>query len=138
VRVFVDTNVLLDTLAKRDPFYEDAARIWTLAEARRFEGIVSAVSLTNVYYIIRRQASKPVALTGLRAIVSSFSLAPCDQSVINAALAADFTDFEDAVQYHSARIARADCFVTRDAKHFPDRPLEVMSPSEFLATSAFD
>jgi predicted nucleic acid-binding protein len=134
--VFLDTNVLLDTLAKREPHYQDAARVWTLAEARRFEGLVSAVSLTNVYYIVRRQASKQAALTGVRAIVSSFMLAACDQSVIVKALAADTADFEDAVQYQSAISSRADCFVTRNARDFPQAPLDIMSPSEFLAAFA--
>ena len=54
MKVFIDTNVILDVLGKRIPFYNDAAAIWNLAEEQQIEAIVSAVSFTNIFYILRK------------------------------------------------------------------------------------
>ncbi|WP_408648069.1 PIN domain-containing protein [Thiocapsa bogorovii] len=54
MRIFVDTNLLLDVLAKREPFYAAAARVWTLAETGVCEAPVSAISFNNVFDIIRK------------------------------------------------------------------------------------
>ena len=50
LRLFLDTNILLDVLLRREPFYRSAARVWTLAETGAHEGFVSAISFNNVFY----------------------------------------------------------------------------------------
>jgi predicted nucleic acid-binding protein len=67
-----------------------------------------------------------------------FTVVACDERVIHQALDADFTDFEDAIQYHSAQRARAACLVTRNPDHFPTTDLPVLSPTEFLVAHSFD
>jgi predicted nucleic acid-binding protein len=54
MKVFIETNLLLDVLAKREPFYAATARIWTLAETGACDALVSAISFNNVFYIVRR------------------------------------------------------------------------------------
>ncbi|MCY2962336.1 MAG: PIN domain-containing protein [Planctomycetota bacterium] len=86
MRIFFDTNILLDVLAKREPFYDESAAIWTLAERGMVVGLISAVSLTNVFYIVRKLESSVVAMKALRQMRHVFSISPCDEKVIDSAL----------------------------------------------------
>lgn len=139
MKVFVDTNVLLDVIAKREPFYADSATIWTLSETGRIEGLVSAITFTNLFYVVRKLADAKTARRVMILLRESFTPTPCDASVLNLAIDSDFKDFEDAVQYYSAVQANADCMVSRNPNDFPrgaDCP--ILTPSEFLTTYAFD
>jgi len=135
MKAFLDTNVLLDVLAKREPFYENAATIWTLAEEGKVEGLISAVSFTNIYYIVRKLRDHRTAKRMLSVLRGTFTPVACDEQVLGRAIDASFKDFEDAVQYFSALQGGASVLVTRDADHFPasDRPA-IVTPAEFLAT----
>ena len=135
MKVFVDTNVLLDVLASRDPFYTDAARIWSLAERGRIEGQVSVISFNNIYYVIRRAANRNAAEKALRLMRNVFTAVPLNAQVLSQAIDAGFSDFEDAIQFHSAVYASADCLITRDADHFPATAFPVLSPAQFLASN---
>jgi predicted nucleic acid-binding protein len=138
MNVFLDTNVVLDVLAKRQPFHDEAARIWALAERGRISALVSAVSVTHIYYIGRKLSSHAQAMDMLRKLRSVARLVSCDAAVVNRAIDAAFSDFEDAVQFFSARAANADNLVTRDIDHFPDDELPVLTPKAFLAAHSFE
>jgi len=138
VNVFLDTNVVLDVFAKRQPFYADSARVWALAERGKIHGLLSALGMTNLYYVVQRLSSRKAAMEMLRTVRGSVALTPCDGSVLNLAIDAGFGDFEDAVQYFSARAAGADVLVTRDTGHFPEDDLSAMTPAAFLAAHTFE
>jgi predicted nucleic acid-binding protein len=139
MKVFIDTNVLLDVLAKREPFLADSATIWTLAETGKIEGLVSAISFTNIYYVVRKLADAKTADRTLVLLRNSFHAVACDHQVINQAIDSKSKDFEDAVQYFSALHAHADCIVSRNPDHFPRTPhCPVITPAEFLATYSFE
>ncbi len=136
MKVFVDTNVLLDVLAKREPYFTDAARIWSLAERAKLEAQVSVISFNNVYYVLRKVASRQVAEKALRLMRSVFTPVPLGAQVLSQAIDAGFRDFEDALQFYSALHADASCLITRDADDFPATALPVLSPAEFLSSLA--
>lgn len=134
MKALVDTNVLVDVLAERRPFCEDSSKVWTLSEAEEFRGIVSAVSLTTVFYLMRKWGGAAVGKRAVVLVRAVFRLAVCDEQVISQAIDADLEDFEDAVQYFSALRAGADCIITRDRGGFPSGPaIPVLTPTEFLA-----
>lgn len=134
MRVFYDTNVLLDVILARTPFYNDSARTWTLAEMGRIEGFASAVSFTKVFYIVEATRGRKEAEGAVGKILGIFTPAACDAQVIRQAADADTPDFEDAVQYFSALHAGVDCILSRNADDFPRKPVvPVLSPTEFLA-----
>ena len=138
MRVFVDTNVLLDVIANRPAFYEDSALVWTLAERGQIEALVAASSFTDVYYIVRRLANRRKAKTAIRLLLEVFRVADCGERVLVQAVDARFKDFEDAVQYFAAIEAGAEVLITRNPKDFPDESIcPVMTPSEFLAAYSF-
>jgi predicted nucleic acid-binding protein len=134
MRVLVDTNVLIDVIAERKPFFQDSAAIWTLAEQGQITGLISAISFTNIYYVVRRLQDMKKARRALQLLRDTFQVAPCDQQVVNQAIEAKFKDFEDAVQYVSAIRVDADCLVSRNPGHFPTaEDCPVLTPAEFLA-----
>ena len=133
MRVFVDTNVLLDVFAQREPFCADAMRIWTLAESGRIEASVSALSFSNCYYLVRKHSGRGNAEKAIRLLRDTFTPVDLTAQVLNQAIDAELNDFEDAIQFYSAMRARAACIITRNPDHFPRSHVGVFSPAEFLA-----
>ncbi|RKY22951.1 MAG: hypothetical protein DRP83_10040 [Planctomycetota bacterium] len=138
MRTLVDTNIVLDVLGLREPHYEDAVQIWTLAETGKIEAFVSAISFTNVFYIVRRFKDIRTARQAVKLMRDTFTIAACDEKILHQAIEANWTDFEDAVQYFSARNIQASCIVTRNIAHFKKSDLEVLSAKEFLALHFMD
>jgi predicted nucleic acid-binding protein len=131
--IFVDTNVLLDVLLARRPFVQHAQRLWSLAEQGKIQGVVSAASFLNVYYIVRRLASRPQAQRAVRGMRTIFQIMPVDREVIDQAIELPSADFEDAVQQSCAIRAGAICIVTRDERHFARSVIPAIAPDAFLA-----
>lgn len=133
MRIFVDTNLLLDVLAKREPFYAAAARVWTLAETGACEALVSAISFNNVFFIVRKVRDTAAARRALVLLRDVFASVAPDQRILNQAIDSDIPDFEDAIQFYSALHARADYLLTRNVGDFPAGILPILTPAEFLA-----
>jgi predicted nucleic acid-binding protein len=134
MNVFIDTNVLLDVLARREPFYADSAKVWSLAETGRITGHISAISLSNLFYIIRRVKGQKTARKALGTLRDIFNLSPIDAQIANQAIDSDIKDFEDAVQFFTAIRVGATLLITRNPKDFPVSGVAVQTPAEFLAT----
>ncbi len=132
-RPLIDINVLLDVLARREPFVADALGVWTAAESGRIQAMVCADSFTTIHYLVRRASSHQKAMRAMRLIREVFDVAAVDDGVIERAIESPLGDFEDAVQYESAIWARADCIVTRDVDDFRTAKLPVLTPAGFCA-----
>ena len=133
MNVFLDTNVLLDVLARREPFYADSAEVWTLAETGKTRGFASSLSFPNVHYLLRRRQGSRAARRALSVMRDIFTVVPLDARILNQGIDADISDFEDAIQFFSAVRAGAACLITRDPKHFPSGEMAIQTPAEFLA-----
>jgi predicted nucleic acid-binding protein len=133
VNVFIDTNVLLDVLGRREPFYTAAAQVWSLAERDEIQAFVSAISFNNVYYIVRKAEGRAKADAALRMLRGIFHAVAPDAQILNQAIDARLGDFEDALQFHSAIRIKATHLITRDPDDFPKTDLLVLSPEEFMA-----
>ena len=131
--VFVDTNVLVDVLAHREPFYDDAAAVWSLVEGSSIAGFASAVSVTNIYYLVAKLKSRKDALDSVRKLRHLFCLVACEEATIDRALQLEMKDFEDAVQLASAEAIRAACVISRNPSDFPRDSIRILTPSAFLA-----
>ncbi len=134
MNIFFDTNVLMDVLSKREPFYEDAFSLWSLAEQDHYQGYVSAISFNNLYYIIDRLSTQRKARKAMRMLRDTFKIIALDDQILNQAIDADFKDFEDAIQYFSALRADATALITRNPNHFPLADLAIQTPTAFIAT----
>lgn len=137
MNVLIDTNVFIDVLAKREPFYADSVRVWTLAEQGRIKGLISVISFNNIYYVVRRLRARQAANRMMVLLRDTFSPIPLDQQILDQAIDSGFKDLEDAIQYFSAVRAGADCIVSRDAGAFPQSDLPVLTPAELLTAGSF-
>ena len=138
MRLFLDTNILLDVLGSRQPFYAAAAQVWSMAERGEIKAFVSAISFSNIYYIVRKASGKTEADKALHMLRDIFQITAPDAQIINQAMDASIDDFEDAIQFHSAIRAKATHLLTRDPTGFPQSSLPVLSADEFIAAIRTD
>jgi len=129
--VFVDTDIVLDLLARREPFYNSAARLFSLAETGTITLAVSSLTFANLFYIIRKQVSARHAHEVLRNFKQLVTVLPVDDAVIEQALKAGFTDFEDAVQYYAALGAECSALLTRNGRHYRKAEIAVLTAEAF-------
>ena len=136
MKIFLDTNVLIDYLNKREPFFAEASQVMDLCVSKQVEGVLSSLSVINAAYIMRKAYPKDSLLLKISWLTEKFEVCPINKESIQRAANSRPSDFEDAVQYFSALQANADLIITRDAKGFIDFDLPVMPPEEFLARCA--
>lgn len=126
MRVLIDTNVVLDFLQEREPFVENAARLFERIDAGEIQGFIAATTITNIYYIVRRAAGRAVAQDAITQVLSDLNICAVDLEVLEQALVLNFEDFEDAVQYACAVAYSVDAIVTRDAAGFANAEITVV------------
>ncbi len=134
MNIFIDTNVLLDVLNNRKPFYKDSAAIWTLAEKAQINGYISAINFNNIYYISRKHSTPAAVKKTLTLLRDIFKIVPLDEQIVGQAIDSQFKDFEDAIQYFSAQRVNAECIISRNLSHYKKSDIAVMTPSQFLAS----
>lgn len=125
-RVLIDTDVLLDFFFDRKPASEDAARVLTLCETGQVKGHVTAVIISNVYYLLRRVAGHAKVIGKHRQLMTLVDVLVTDKETILQALNSGFPDFEDALQNFSAEQQGAiDVVLTRNVKDYRKSNLAV-------------
>lgn len=138
MRVLVDTNVILDFLQEREPFVDNAARLFERIDAGELEGFIAATTITNIYYIVRRAAGRVVAQDAIAQVLSDLNICAVDQEVLERSLALSFEDFEDAVQYACAVVHNIDVIVTRDVSGFVNAKIPVVLPEALDTVSGHE
>lgn len=133
-KVFVDSDVILDFLLKRQPFAEPAGVVFALGERGDLNLVTSTLSFMNVLYIAGTATNRSVARDLARALRRLIDLAPVASDHVDAGLSSDLNDVEDYVQYAVAREIHADYLVTRNVDDYPREPSFVMDPFVFLKT----
>jgi predicted nucleic acid-binding protein len=134
-QVFMDTNIVIDFLANRQPFAMDAAKLFDLAVNGKVRIFIAAVSYNNIYYILRQSMSGNATLKLLEELADMTEITDVTATVIRESLKTDFKDYEDAIQYHCAlSIPNLDFIVTRNTKDFKKSKLAVLTPTEALAS----
>ena len=129
-RIFIDTNIMLDFLGERKPFYQSAAKLATLAEQGKIKMIVSPISYTTVNYFLSKNETSEVAKLKLRKFKIISEICKLDERTIEKGLNSSFKDFEDSLQYYSAIDSNCDVIVTRNAKDFKKSLIPVMTADE--------
>lgn len=135
-RVLLDTNVVLDLLANREPFAEDAAAAVAAIEAGSLEGYIAAHTVTTLHFLLSKHLGKAKARRVLTDVLQILSVASVDEDRLRQALGMNWPDFEDAVQAACAEKVGANYLVTRDKKGFKRSAVEPLSPPELLAVIA--
>jgi len=134
-KVLIDTDVILDFFFDRQPFSENAAKVFSLCELKKIQGFVTPVICSNVYYLLRRTAKHDLVIEKLNLLLSFTDVIMMDRNVIISALSSKFMDFEDALQNYSAMSAGTiDAILTRNIKDFKNSELAVFTPDDYLKT----
>lgn len=130
--VFVDTNIVIDLLQKREEFYKEAQELFTLADRKKVKLYISALTFANTYYILSRFYSSDEAKKILSKFKVLVEVLPTTDKIIELALASDFKDFEDAIQFYTALESSLEAIITRNKKDFKNNLIPVFSAKEFL------
>jgi len=133
MKALIDTNTVLDALASRKPFCADAERIFLLAADERFEGFVTANSITDIYYLLRKNTSEEVSRDALRNLLQLFTVVDITGHDCEAALDSPVGDYEYALIAICAVNAGVDCIVTRDEAFLQaGLATSIITPTAFL------
>ena len=132
-QLLIDTNIIIDLLGEREPFYKDAARLFSLADRGEVKLLVSALSFANTNYVLTRMLDSEKA----REILSKFKVlvrvADLTEKIVELSLSdRAFSDFEDGLQYYTAIENEASIIITRNLKDFKGAKIPVMTAGEFL------
>jgi predicted nucleic acid-binding protein len=130
LRILFDTNVVLDVLLDREPFSTTAAQLFSKVEAGELSGYICATTITTLHYLARKTVGTQRAQEEIRKLLTLFEVAPVNRSVLEGALEAQFTDFEDAVIHEAALQAEAQGIVTRNIADFKGASIPLYSPEE--------
>jgi predicted nucleic acid-binding protein len=134
-KVFVDTDICIDLLSGRKPFNKSAEILFSLADNNKVKIYVSSLSFSNIDYILRSKFSS----THSRQLIGKFKtlviVLPVDSKTIDLAIASDFNDFEDAIQYSCAIENNLTTIITRNVKDYKKASIAVLTPETFIALS---
>lgn len=134
-KIFVDTDVILDLLAERIPFFHFSAVLFTFAEMKKLELYTSPLVLANTFYILRKQLGNNEARNALRKLRILLHVVDSSESIIDKALNSDFSDFEDAIQYYTALEHEITVILTRNLRDYKNASVIVQTPEAFLVTN---
>lgn len=131
-KIFVDTDIILDLLSNRDPFYPYAAKLFTHADDKELKLCVSSLCFGNLNYIISKQKSASEARKILARFKVLVDVLPVDEKIIELAIHSDFVDFEDAIQYYCAIEHGIQVIITRNLKDYKKSKIAVLTAEEFI------
>jgi len=132
-RIFFDTDILMDVVSQRDPFYADSLVVLDGCYQGKAKGACSALSLANLAYL-RRKDDKDRVMEFFLYLRKFIEITPLGETVVDKMLRDHFSDLEDSLQWHSAKSWKANTFVTRNGSDYPkhQKP-RVISPAQYLS-----
>lgn len=133
IRLFLDTNIVVDLLEGREPFCYDAAQLFTMAHDKKVQLLVSPMTFSTASFLLRKHGPEGVRklLSNLRQLVN---VTISDEQTVDDSIASQFKDFEDAMQYYTALNAKSEIIITRNGKDFTASKLPIMTASEYLTS----
>ena len=132
MKVLIDTNIIMDVLANREGFAEPASQLFKLCEVGQVQGIVYALSIANIAYIMRKELDRSQIEEVISKLGSIFTIADMKADDLKKAAALPIDDYEDALQSVCASRMKADFIVTRNLKDFKNSKVMAIKPSELI------
>lgn len=131
--ILVDTNVVLDVIAKREPFVTDSQKVLELCARQEINGYIAFHSVSNIFFILRKKFSNEERRLLLRGILKVLKVTGAShEKVLTALEQEDFEDFEDCLQEKCAEEVRAECIVTRNVVDYGSSAIQAATPHDFL------
>ncbi len=132
MKILIDTNVILDVLCNRKDFVEDSLRVFKYCEANQITGYISALSVPNIVYIMRKELDNERIKDILVTLTSLFTVVDLRETDLTKAVDLEFPDYEDALQSVCASRAKVNYIVTRNIKDFRNSAVPAIKPSELF------
>lgn len=133
MKIMCDTNVIIDVLLEREPFAEASCRVLSLCEEHKFEGFVSASSVTDIYYLVRKYThSTELAYKAVGKLLEIVKVCSVTNNDVLTAFQRKARDFEDCLVATCAKSIRCNCIVTRNKKDFEEFDIPLLTPEELL------
>ena len=133
MKVLIDTNIMIDALTNRDGRSGFSATVIDLCAKQVIDGYVALHSISNMYYILRKQYSDAERRTILKRYNEILKVAEVGNDVVDTAINnTAISDYEDALQYACAETVGADYIVTRNIKDYGKAEIRAISPEELL------
>jgi predicted nucleic acid-binding protein len=133
MKILIDTNIVLDVMLKREPFYRLSLEVLSLAKRDDVEEYVSASAITDIYYLAYRQIRDKGSVKKLmKELLTVVSVASVSGQEIENALSLEWNDFEDSVQYSVAYLQEMNGIVTRNPNDYREAKIKVWKPEELL------
>ena len=132
MKIVVDTNIVLDTLACREPFFEQSQLVMQFIAEGKADGAITANAITDIYYILRKHLDKDSLKAALRGLMELLDIIAVTEDECLAALDLPVSDYEDALLSCCAGRWKADYIVTRNIKDFPHSTVKAITPADFL------
>jgi predicted nucleic acid-binding protein len=133
-RLFIDSDILLDILLQREPFYVFGQELLNRGENKEIEISTSALVIANIYYIIAKALGRTESIDKVKTLLKILKVLPLDGDCITLAINSNFTDIEDAMQHFMAMQNQCDVIITRNLKHYKKSLLPVLSAEQYLIT----
>lgn len=138
-KLLIDNNIVLDLLAKREPFYESAALLFSFADKNLVELSVSSMTFANTNYILSKLKSGNEAREILRKFRILVKVLPLNEKIIDLALNDKlFSDFKDALHYYSSIENNHNFIITRNLRDYKNSKIPVMTANEFIVSYNFN
>lgn len=132
-RILIDTNVLLDYVLTREPFYEDAKNIVFACADGKVKGCIAAHSISNMFFILRKDYNAEERREVLVNLCSIFDVEGIDKVKLMSGLQnEDFLDFEDCLQMECAKAYGAEYIVTRNVADYKTSEVKAIFPKDYL------
>lgn len=131
-KIFVDGDVILDLLLKREKFYKKAVRLFTLIEKGKIAGYTSPLVIANIYYIITRLENKISAFEKTKLLRTLLGVLELNEKIIDMAIAKPYSDFEDSIQYHCSLYHGINTIITRNVKDYPEKEINILEPADYI------
>lgn len=130
MKVFFDTNIVLDVLMDREPYSDAAVELFSRVEEGTITGCLCATTITTVFYLATKRLGTLRARQEIKKLFQLFEISPVNRYLLESALVLDFDDFEDAVLHEAACHVNADAIVTRNLKDFAKAKIPVHDSAE--------
>jgi predicted nucleic acid-binding protein len=131
-KIFIDSDIILDVLTKRDNFVQAAAELFELGYLNKIELFTTPVVLANVFYILRKTSGIENAKMNLQKLRQIIRVLATNENTVDSALRSQFNDFEDGLQYFTAKENNISILITRNLKHYKVDDIIIETAEEYI------
>ncbi|TGM60636.1 PIN domain-containing protein [Leptospira meyeri] len=130
--VYLDSDVIIDYLYAREPFFQESVQLISLIENKKIKGFISSLIIWNIFYILAKYTNEKSARELIKEFKTIIEIIPIDERIIDLGLNSSIKDFEDSIQYFAAKSKKIKYIITRNKKDYPTGEIKPLSPKEFL------